>query len=111
MKDLTKKEEQVLLAICSLEGRANLTSIREKIKEYTGKYYAVGTIYSPLKRLHVYGYVKSQTVKEDPAVSKKPVSYFRLTDKGYEALARIHLQNEIMWRQVKLKPVKTRSKI
>ena len=105
MRDFTKKEEQVLLAVCNLGDDAYLMSIREEIRKYTGKYYAVGTIYAPLNRLHVYGYIKSRTVKPDSSISKKPISYFKLTKKGYEVLASIQRQNERMWKQVNLKSI------
>ena len=55
MKNFTKKEEQILLAICNLGDGACLMSIRDEIKKYTGKSYAVGTIYAPLNRLDTYG--------------------------------------------------------
>ncbi len=97
MKTFTKKEEQILLAIYHLGNEAYLISIREKIKNYTGKYYSVGTIYAPLNRLHVYGYLTASVEKPDAASGGKPIKYYRLTKKGYAALEALKKLNELMW--------------
>lgn len=97
MRVFTKKEEQILLAIYHLKDEAYLIPIREKIKEYTGKYYSVGTIYSPLNRLHKYGYLKAYVEKPDASSVGKPIKYYRLTKKGFAALEAIKKQNELMW--------------
>jgi len=98
MKNFTKKEEQILLAIYHLANEAYLISIREKIKKYTGKYYSVGTIYAPLNRLHVYGYLTVSVEKPETSSGGKPIKYYRLTKKGCAALKAIKKQNELMWK-------------
>lgn len=102
MKVFTKNEEQIMLAIFHLGEEAYLIPIREEIKKYTGKYYSVGTIYAPLNRLHVYGYLEACVKKPDSPGSGKPIKYYRLTKKGYRALAQIKQQNELMWRGIKM---------
>ncbi len=97
MKTLTKKEEQVLLAINHLQDNAYLITIREQVKKYTGKYYSVGTIYAPLNRLHVNGYLESRVKKVDTPQTGKPIKYYYLSKKGFMALAEIKEQNEKMW--------------
>jgi DNA-binding PadR family transcriptional regulator len=97
MKDFTKKEEQILLAIYQLKDEAYLIPIREKIKEFTGKYYSVGTIYVPLNRLHVYGYLAAQVQKPDASTGGKPIKYYTLTKRGEAALAALEKQNKLMW--------------
>jgi DNA-binding PadR family transcriptional regulator len=97
MKIFTKKEEQILLAIYHLKDEAYLIPIREKIKEFTGKYYSVGTIYVPLNRLHVYGYLSAHIEKPDSASGGKPIKYYKLTKRGLAALAALEKQNKLMW--------------
>jgi len=87
MKIFTKKEEQILLAIYQLKNRAYLIPIREQIKKYTGRYYSVGTIYAPLNRLHVYGYLTAYVEKSDVSAGGKPIKFYSLTKRGYAALA------------------------
>ena len=97
MKALTKKEEQILLAIYQLNDEAYLIPIREKIKEFTGKYFSVGTIYVPLNRLHVYGYLAAHVQKPDTSTGGKPIKYYTLTKRGFAALAALEKQNKMMW--------------
>jgi len=97
MKVFTKKEEQILLSIYHLKDKAYLIPIREEIKKYTGKEYSVGTIYAPLNRLHVYGYLTTHIEKPDTAKRGKPIKYYRLTKRGYAALEALKKQNEMMW--------------
>ena len=99
MSHLTKKEDQILLAIFQIGEDAYLIPIRERIKKFTGKYYSVGTIYAPLNRLHINGYLEAYVKKSDVG---KPIKYYRLTDKGMEALTELKRQNEIMWQGVVL---------
>ena len=95
MIELTRKEEQILLAVHFLHEDACLISIREHIKKHTGKTYSVGTIYAPLNRLHMNGYFDSKL--EKVSESNKPIRYYRLTTKGYEALAMLKKQTDDMW--------------
>jgi len=97
MKLFTKKEEQILLAIYHLEDKAYLIPIRGEIKKYTGKEYSVGTIYAPLNRLHVFGYLTAHVQKPETSTGGKPIKYYRLTKTGYAALEALKKQNELMW--------------
>jgi DNA-binding PadR family transcriptional regulator len=101
MKDFTKKEEQILLAIFHLKEGAYLIPIREKIKEFTGKYFSVGTIYVPLNRLHVYGYLSAHVKKPLADTGGKPIKYYKLTKRGMAALTALEKQNELMWKGFK----------
>jgi PadR family transcriptional regulator PadR len=96
MKAFTKKEEQILLAIYQLEDEAYLIPIREKIKEFTGKYFSVGTIYVPLNRLHTFGYLTAEVKRPDTSTGK-PIKYYKLTKRGLAALAALEKQNTLMW--------------
>ena len=62
MKSLTRQEEQILLVIHRLGEHAYLVNIRDELKDMTGKYFDVGTIYVPLKRLDQRGYL-ADTIK------------------------------------------------
>ena len=106
MKHLTRKEEQILLAIFQIKTDAYLIPIREQVKKYTGKYYSVGTIYAPLNRLHRDGYLGSYVKKPSSPGGGKPIKYYKLTSQGFEALANLKKQNEIMWERVVLPSTK-----
>ena len=95
MFDMTRKEEQILLAIHFLKSEASLMKIRDSIQKYTGKDYSAGTVYAPLNRLYLNGFLGSHLTKVPE--SKKPVRYYRLTPKGYQALEEIRKMTEEMW--------------
>lgn len=97
MSSLTRKEEQILLAIFQIQDGAYLITIREQIKKFTGKYYSVGTIYAPLNRLHLNGFLESTLQKTDGPSGGKPIKFYSLTRKGFEALEALKKQNEMMW--------------
>ena len=98
MENLTRREEQVLLAVLVLKNDAYLIPIREQIKTYTGKEYSVGTIYAPLNRLLIKGYLESNVKKPDSPQIGKPIKYYRLTKKGDRALKDLRKQNALMWK-------------
>ena len=97
MKELTRKEEQMLLAVHYLGEEACLITIREQIHRYTGTLYSVGTIYAPLNRLHINGYVESRTGRNPEFSSKKPIRFYRLTKKGYAALQQLQEAYRLLW--------------
>jgi DNA-binding PadR family transcriptional regulator len=95
MVELTRKEEQILLAVHFLNDSAFLNTIRERIKQYSGKNYSLGTIYVPLNRLEINGYLESHLKKVKS--SNKPVRYYKVTPKGYQALSELKANTEKMW--------------
>ncbi|HSQ35282.1 MAG TPA: helix-turn-helix transcriptional regulator, partial [Candidatus Binatia bacterium] len=97
MKELTRKEEQVLLAVHHLQGEAYLITIREQIFRYTGTRYSVGTIYAPLNRLNINGYIEAYTNRNPEFSSKKPIRFYRLTRKGRVALVELQKAYSRLW--------------
>jgi len=95
MIEITRKEEQILIAIHFLGDQASLLNIRDRIFKYTGKKFSVGTIYAPLNRLHLNELLDSFT--ERKSNSKKPVRYYKLTAKGYNALEQLKKQTDELW--------------
>ncbi|MCP4727674.1 MAG: PadR family transcriptional regulator [bacterium] len=97
MKVLTKQEEQILLAIYHLKDNAYLVPIREQIKEYTGKYYSVGTIYSPLNRLRKSGHLDTYLGEPNPIRGGKAIKYYKLTKMGFTVLSDAKKMVDMMW--------------
>ncbi|MCU0645631.1 MAG: helix-turn-helix transcriptional regulator [bacterium] len=95
MSELTRKEEQILLAVHFLQNDAYLITIRDRITQMTATEYAVGTIYAPLNRLHINGYLDSHL--KETRESNKPVRYYTVTKQGYYALAELKKLTEEMW--------------
>ena len=102
MKTLTKPEEQILLTIYHLQDKAYLVNIRDRLKEMTGKYLDVGTIYVPLKRLDHNGYLETHFGKPSAVRGGKAIKFYTLTGKGSEALAEIKKIQDRLWKGVVL---------
>ena len=100
MKELTRKEEQILLAIYHLKEKAYLVNIREKLKEITGKYLDVGTINKPLKKLREDEYLQISFGDPTPVRGGKSIKYYELTEKAYQALADAKTLHEKFWTNV-----------
>ena len=80
-----------------MKENAYLVPIREKIKQYTGKTYSVGTIYAPLNRLSLNGYLE-ETIGEPNAVrGGKAIKFYRLTEKGLRSLIYLKETHKKMW--------------
>jgi len=102
MKTLTRPEEQILLTIYHLQDKAYLVNIRDRIKEITGKYLDVGTIYVPLKRLDHKGYLETYYGEPSAVRGGKAIKFYKLTAKGYKALAEMKRIQEQLWKGVEL---------
>lgn len=106
MKTLTRPEEQILLTIYHLQDKAYLVNIRDRLKEITGKYLDVGTIYVPLKRLDHKGYLETYYGQPSAVRGGKAIKFYKLTVKGYKALAEMKRIQEQLWKGVVLPPAK-----
>jgi len=97
MKVLTRQEEHILLAIYHLQDNAYIVPVREQIKKVTGKTYSVGTIYAPLNRLRLNGYLRTHLGAPSSIRGGKAIQYYRLTEKGFKALAELKKIHDKMW--------------
>jgi PadR family transcriptional regulator PadR len=97
MKYLTRKEELILLAIFKLEECASLVKIREHLTASTRHEWTVGNVYVPLDRMSKLGYLESRI--GDPTAQRggKAVKFYRLSQKGEEALLEIQKVHDRMW--------------
>jgi DNA-binding PadR family transcriptional regulator len=100
MKELSKAEEMVLLAICRLEDAAYGVSIRRQIRKDTDKNYTYGTLYGLLRQMGRKGYI--QKIKSEPLPQKggRSKTYFKLTPTGVQALKDSILLHNRMWKGI-----------
>jgi len=97
MEMLTKLEELILLSVWKLKENAYGTTIYKHIQKITDKKLSLGGVYFPLDRLTKKGHLKSYI--GEPTVERRGLSkrYYKITDKGIEALNDLRRINEIMW--------------
>ncbi|UCE40185.1 MAG: helix-turn-helix transcriptional regulator [Candidatus Aminicenantes bacterium] len=100
MKEISKAEEMVLLAIWRLAGGAYGVSIRRQIRKNTGKDYTYGTLYGLLRQMDHKGYIKKIKGKPLPKKGGRSKTYFKLTPGGIRALKDAIALHKRMWKDI-----------
>jgi DNA-binding PadR family transcriptional regulator len=100
MKEISKAEEMVLLAIWRLENDAYGVEIRRQVRKDTGKDYTYGTLYGLLRQMDHKGYIKK--IKGEPLPKKggRGKTYFKITPAGIKALKDAIALHERMWKDI-----------
>lgn len=98
MEILTKLEEMILLSVLKLEENAYGTTIYNYLGEVTGKKLSLGGVYFPLERLTKKGYLTAYIGESTPERKGLSKRYYRLTERGHQALKEINRVNEILWK-------------
>ena len=86
MKELTKAEELVLLAIWKMRDNAYGVALKRKIKEETGKDIPYGTLYFLLDQLRVKEYVYKIAGEPTPERGGRSKTFYQITPEGKDAL-------------------------
>ena len=100
MKEISKAEEMVLLAVWRLRDGAYGVSVRRQIRQDTGKDYTYGTLYGLLRQMDHKGYIRK--IKGDPLPQKggRSKTYFKLTPAGIRALKDAIALHRRMWKDI-----------
>ena len=100
MKELSKAEEMVLLAIWRLKDKAYGVSIRRQILKDTTKDYTYGTLYGLLGQLACKKFVEK--VKGDPTPEKggRSKTFFKVTPWGIQALKDTLKLHRHVWKDI-----------
>ncbi len=97
MKELTKIEEILLLAIWRLKDDAYGVKIRKYVSQIMGKDFTYGNLYSALSQLAKKKYVK-KTLGEPTADRRgRRKIYYTVSPEGVKALKTAREMNEKMW--------------
>jgi PadR family transcriptional regulator PadR len=100
MKEISKAEEMVLLAIWRLADEAYGVTVRRQIRKDTGKDYTYGTLYGLLRQIGHKGYI--QKIKGDPLPKKggRSKAYYKLTPAGIKALKDAIALHKRIWKDI-----------
>ncbi len=100
MKELTKIEEILLLAIWRLKDDAYGVKIRQYVSQIIGKEFTYGNLYSALSQLSKKKYVK-KTMGEPTADRRgRRKIYYTVSPAGVKALRTAREMNQKMWEGV-----------
>ena len=97
MKELTKAEETLLLAILRLKDNAYGVAIKQHIQKTTGKDLPYGTLYFILEQLTKKGFVKRFTGEPKPERGGRSRIYYTLTSEGSRALEHVYKLQQKIW--------------
>ncbi len=97
MRELTKAEETLLLAILKLKDNAYGVAIKQYIQKTTGKALPYGTLYFILEQLAKKGYVKRFTGESKPERGGRSRIYYTLTSGGGKALKQAYEVQQKIW--------------
>jgi DNA-binding PadR family transcriptional regulator len=97
MKELTKAEETLLLAILRLKDNAYGVAIKRLIQKITGKALPYGTLYFILEQLTKKGFVKRTTGEPKPERGGRSRIYYTVTPEGSDALKHAYRIQQTIW--------------
>ena len=100
MKLLSRPEEIFLLAIWKLEDNAYAVTIRDKVKELTGKTWSFGAVFITLERLTNKKYLRSKLSSPTKKRGGRSKRLYSLTTQGKEALIEIRKLQESIWADI-----------
>ena len=100
MKELSKAEEIVLLAIWRLGKDAYGVSIRRQIIQDMGLDYTYGTLYGLLRQLVIKGFVRKKLGEPTPEKGGRRKTYFFITSEGIDKLKEAIAFHRRVWRDI-----------
>ncbi len=96
-KFISRSEEFLLLAVWRLKENAYGVTIRDQIKEATGKTWSYGALFVMLSRLEKKDYLTSHFADPSSERGGKSKRIFRLTSEGVKALKEVRQAQESVW--------------
>jgi len=97
MDVLSKREEQILLAVAALESEAYLVQIRRHLSTILRKKMSIGAVHIPLRRLERSGYVEAAFGEATAVRGGRRKKIYRLTPKAFTALKESQRVQDVMW--------------
>ena len=97
MKKLSRREEQILLAVWNLRERAYLLSIKKYLSEVTGLNRSVGAIHKPLRILERTGYLTADLGEATAKRGGRRKRIYTVTDAGLRMLDQLQQMHDILW--------------
>ena len=97
MKELTKIEETLLLAIWRLKDDAYGVKIRKYVSQIIGKDFTYGNLYSALNQLSKKKYVEKTLGEPTPDRRGRRKIYYTVSPAGIKSLKTAREMNQKMW--------------
>ena len=100
LKDLSKLEELVMIAIWHLRDNAYGVTIKIKVLELSGKAYFYNTLYTTFDQLTRKGYITKHFGQPTAVRGGKRKVYFKITTDGMNALKNSYERHSKVWKGI-----------
>ena len=100
MKELTKVEEIILIAIWKLKDDAYGVKIRQYVSNLIDKEFTYGNLYSVLNQLTQKDYVSKSEGEVVAERRGRPRITYTITSDGFKALKETREMNESLWKGI-----------
>jgi len=97
MRNLTRKEELIMLSIHNLQQDAYLIAIVDHLSEITAKTTSVTSVYFPLSRLEENGLIKSEFGAATAVRGGRRKKIYTITRLGFEQLDEYKRITDSLW--------------
>ena len=100
IKLLSRSEEFVLITVWRLQQDAYSLAIQQEVSKITKQEWSLGSIYTPLERLHRKRFLTSKLSASTPERGGRKKRLYELTDSGKQALIHVRTVQKDMWNGV-----------
>ena len=97
MKTISKREEQILIAIWSLKESAYLLAIKNHLSKIMRADWSVGAIHKPLMKLEKEGLVESYMGEATAKRGGRSKKIYRVSKLGLNTLKAIKEEQDALW--------------
>ncbi len=97
MKSLSRREEQILVAIWNLADSAYLLAIKDHLSGIMGKDWSVGAVHKPLMLLEKAGFIESYLAGATAKRGGRSKKIYKVTRQGKEALNNLKQEHDALW--------------
>lgn len=98
MDTLSRREEQVLLAVWDLQDSAYLLSIQKYLSQLTRKNWSVGIIHKPLIQLEKKGFISSFLGAATAKRGGRRKKLYKVTSLGTDELEALKVEQDAIWK-------------
>ena len=99
MISLTRREEQVLLAIWELKDNAYLVSIMKYLAQLTESDWSLGVVQKPILQLEKKGYITTYMGESSAIRGGRRKKMCRITHEGINTLKKLKEEQDVFWKK------------
>jgi DNA-binding PadR family transcriptional regulator len=97
LKTISRRKEQILIAIWNLQESAHLLAVKDHLSRIMGADWSVGAIHKPLMKLEREGLVEFYLGEATAKRGGRRKKIYRISKLGLQALEEIKKEHDILW--------------